>query len=131
MERVSLSFVKESYRGRHVRVFALNREAAIRSLAERARRLLADDSDVVEVRLFGSIARGDAGPGSDADVIVLLRKSTLPFLERSAVYARRFSEVGIGCDVFAYTVDELEEMRRQGRRLVEAADREGIALASR
>lgn len=126
-----MSSVEERYRGSQVRVFALNRDRVMRELTERARRLVAENPDVVEVRLFGSLARGEAGPGSDADLFAVLERSPLPFLERSAECARWFSGAGIGCDVFVYTLDEVREMRREGRALLEVVDREGILLAHR
>ncbi len=123
--------VVESYRGRVVRVFSLDREAVRERLAERARALLAADADVLEVRLFGSLARGDAHPGSDADLLVVLGRSTRPFLERSAVLSRHFSGAGIGCDVLAYTRDEIERMRAEDNRLMRAAEVDGVILARR
>lgn len=57
--------------------------------------------------------------------------SQLPFLERSSHYARAFGGAGVGCDVFAYTLAELEEMRRDGNGLIRSADSEGLLLARR
>lgn len=126
-----MSSVEESYRGRHVRVFRLDRDRVVAILAEKASALLAARPDAVEVRLFGSLARGDAAPGSDADLWVLLRDDRLPFLERGALLARFFEGAGVGCDVLAYTEAEWDELRRGRRRLVEVVEREGLVLASR
>jgi predicted nucleotidyltransferase len=109
-------------------VFRLDRERAVALLAEKAGALLAARPDAIEVRLLGSLARGDAAPGSDADLFVLLRDGALPFLERSADLSRFFEGVGVGCDILAYTEDEWAEMRR---RLVEVVEREGLLLAGR
>jgi len=46
-------------------VFRLNRQAVVAALEEWARLLVHDRPDVVEVRLFGSLAAGNAAPGSD------------------------------------------------------------------
>jgi predicted nucleotidyltransferase len=100
-------------------------------LAEKASALLAARPDAIEVRLFGSLARGDASPGSDADLWVLLRDGALPFLERGVDLSRFFEGAGIGCDLFAYTEAEWAELRREQRRLVEVVEREGLVLASR
>ncbi len=126
-----MSFVDERYRGSQVRVFALDAERARARLAECARELLSAAPDVEEVRLFGSLARGDAHPGSDADLLIVLRESRLPFLDRGAELLRHFAGVGIGCDVLAYTRDEIERMRAEGNRLICTADREGVVLAER
>ena len=65
--------VEKCYQGRNVRVFRLDRDGVVARLRERARALVERNPDVVEVRLFGSLARGDAHPGSDADLFIVLR----------------------------------------------------------
>lgn len=50
-----------------------------RFLEDLTRRLEQDQGDnLVEVRLFGSHARGDARPDSDVDVLVVVEKLSLP-----------------------------------------------------
>jgi hypothetical protein len=51
--------------------------AAYRALLERE-----FGARLLEVRLFGSQARGDAGPESDADVAVIVREMTDPEMVR-------------------------------------------------
>jgi len=126
-----LRSVEESYRGSCVRVFRLDRERLLAALAGRAKGLLASHREVAEVRLFGSLARGRAKPGSDADLFVLLSDADAGFVPRSADLARCFEGVGIGCDVLAFTEAEWRRMRSEGRRLVDAVEREGIVLARR
>jgi predicted nucleotidyltransferase len=86
---------------------------------------------VAEVWLFGSLARGEAGPGSDADLFVVLESSELPFIERSSVLARHFEGAGVGCDVLAYTRAELESLRLEGAALPRRVQAEGRLLARR
>ncbi len=124
-----MRFVEERYRGKNVRVFALDRERVRARLEDCARALVAENPDVLEVRLFGSVARGEAHPGSDADLFIVLRGSRLGFLDRGAELLRHFTGVGIGCDILAYTRDEIERMRAEGNRLIRMADAEGVVLA--
>ena len=123
--------VVECYRGRNVRVFRLDRAAVIARLRERARGLLERRPDVVEVRLFGSLARGEAHPGSDADLFVVLRDGAGPFLERLPDIAREFGGVGIGCDVIAYTESETRVLRTRRDAFARAVFEEGSILATR
>lgn len=123
--------VEESYRGSQVRVFRLDRRAVLARIEDGARRLIAEEPQALEVWLFGSLARGEAGPGSDADLFVVLERSPLPFLERSAQLARHFQGAGVGCDVLAYTRAELESMRREGASLPARVEVEGRILARR
>ncbi len=123
--------VEECYRGRNVRVFRLDREAILRRLRQRARALLENEADVAEVRLFGSLARGDAHPGSDADIFIVLRDGAAPFIDRIPRLARYFGGIGIGCDVIAYTESEWADIARSGDRFSRAVLDEGIVLAER
>jgi len=109
------------------RVFWLDRTAAIGQLRKAARDLVEQRPEVARVILFGSLARGDAVPGSDADLLVVLTDSPLPFLERSAVY--RPAGAGLAVDVFAYTRAELDAMLESGNAFIAQALREGIWLA--
>ena len=52
----------------------------LRSAVERFRRLLEREYDVEGIIVFGSQARGTAGPGSDVDVAVILRGEPRRFL---------------------------------------------------
>lgn len=76
--------------------------------------------------LFGSLCRGDAVPGSDADVLLVLRESALPFRERRVYYAPK--NVGIGMDIFAYTRTELDAMYASKNAFVRRALEEGMDL---
>ncbi len=121
--------VEECYRGRNVRVFRLNRDGVIACLRERARTLIGGNSDVREVRLFGSLARGDAHPGSDADLFIVLRDGAPRFLDRIPDLARHFSGIGIGCDVIAYTESERASLAARRDAFARVVLEEGITLA--
>lgn len=82
--------------------------------------------EVEEVWLYGSLARGDAVPGSDADLLVLLRDSPLRFLERPLIYQLDFC--GIGTDVLVYTQAELNRMQNAGNHFFQTVRSEGICL---
>lgn len=131
MPRPSLPSVDECYRGRNVRVFRLDREGVLARLRERARAVLERRPDVLEVRLFGSMARGDPRPGSDADLFVVLRDGAPPFLERVAALSREFGGVGIGCDLIAYTESEARALARRGDAFARTVFEEGLILARR
>jgi predicted nucleotidyltransferase len=123
--------VAECYRGRSVRVFRLDRAAVLARLRARAREILDRRPDVLEVRLFGSLARGEGRPGSDADLFVVVRDGAGPFLDRLPGLAREFQGIGIGCDVIAYTRSETDALRRRGGRFAGAVFEEGRCLAQR
>lgn len=123
--------VEECYRGRDVRVFRVDQAAVMTRLRERARSVLQRRPDVVEVRLFGSLARGQARPGSDADLFVVVRDGAGAFLDRVPGLAREFSGIGLGCDVIAFTESETREARARGDAFARAVFDEGMTLARR
>ena len=86
-------------------------------------------SEIEEVWLFGSLARGQAVPGSDADVLLVLRECDLPFLERAVHFQPEFC--GVGVDLFAYTRKELEQMEGSGHQFLERVKTEMTCLFKR
>ncbi len=96
----------------------------LRSCAER---LISERPEVVEVVLFGSLADGTAVPGSDADVMIVLEKSSQRrWFDRIDDYVDYFIDIDIGVDIFPYTVDELRSVP-----LARTACRTGKVLARR
>ena len=90
-----------------VKIISLDIEPVRARLADAARTLKSHDDNVVSVWLFGSLARGDYLPGSDADVLIVLKSSDQPFRTRIDQFADRFATIGIPVDVLPVTVSEL------------------------
>lgn len=93
-----------------VKVRFLNREEIVSRLVVLAQRLLASRTDVIEVSLFGSLARGNYAPGSDADIFILLREDSRRFIDRIPEFLSHFSDVGVPIEAFPYTLEELRKM---------------------
>ncbi len=107
-----------------VTVFSLDRsqvEAALQALVEALRQR----EEVLAVVCFGSWACGKAGVGSDVDVLVVLRESDRPFLERIDRY--RPETFPVDLDLFPYTLAEI----RRGQPLARTALQTGIVLWAR
>lgn len=112
-----------------VKVRFLNREKILSKLTILAKKLLALENNVVEVSLFGSLARGNYAPGSDADVLIILREDSRSFVDRIPEFLTYFSDVGVPVEVFPYTQEELNKMA--DRNFFKAAQKEKIILVSR
>lgn len=94
-----------------MRTAFLDRERAIAELVDAARRLLARDDRVLAVGLFGSLARRQALPSSDADVLIVLKEHPQSrWFDRIAEYADAFTGTSLPVEPFAYTCAELARM---------------------
>lgn len=100
--------------------------AALRALsAEMAKEF----PEIERIIVFGSLARGEAVPGSDVDLLIILKESPLPLLERIPKYIPTHFPVGI--DIFPYTQYELESKLREEDFFIKRALKEGIELFKR
>ena len=109
-----------------VKVFRLDRAKIMVNLKRFAEEL-GERKEVLGVVLFGSLARGEATIASDADLLILLKDSPLRFDERIPYYLP--SGIGIGVEVFPYTLEEAKEALTEGKgNLVETALNQGTIL---
>ena len=108
------------------RVFRFDPKARLNEVAEAAR-ALGERPEVLAVVLFGSLARGEATPRSDADLLLLVGEAP-PFLERPGRYLPLFADLGFPVDLFVYTPKEAEANPLARRALAEGrvlAERKG------
>jgi predicted nucleotidyltransferase len=112
-----------------VTVIYLDREAVIEKTRAAVDALAHQHAEIERVVLFGSMARGDAVPGSDVDLLMVLSESRFPFLDRSVEYKPKGIPVAV--DVFAYTEDEIEKMTHDGHMLLKQALSEGVTVYDR
>ncbi|HQO37094.1 MAG TPA: nucleotidyltransferase domain-containing protein, partial [bacterium] len=112
-----------------VTIAFLDRQAVIDGLRECAERLVRADPRVRAVGLFGSLARGDATPSSDADVLIVLSEHpTTPWFKRIPDYSRAFDGISLGVEPFPYTLAEIRNML-SGPGFMRTVIRELIPLA--
>ncbi len=87
-----------------VTVFSLD-EGAIQDALARWVKEIRERPEVLAVVLFGSFASRRAVPGSDLDVLIVLRDHPRPFLDRIPDYAP--DDLPLPVDVFPYTLAEV------------------------
>ncbi len=110
------------------KVWRIDREEVLHRLKAWAQEL-AQNSDVLAVVVFGSLARGDCTPASDADVLILLSHAEARFQDR--IFRFLPLGLGIGVDPFPYTVEEAQQALAERWGVVEVALREGLVLCER
>jgi predicted nucleotidyltransferase len=110
-----------------VEIYWLDSQAVIEKLKIVAGQIKMNHPEIDAVLLFGSLARGEAVPGSDADLLVILSSSDLPFMDRIPFYFPTGLPVGV--DLFPYTRDEVDRMVAAGNHFIKQAVKEGLVLA--
>lgn len=68
---------------------------------------LRTDPNVLKIVIFGSFAEDRAVPGSDVDILLVLKNDPRRFIDRIQHYLDFFDTLGLATDIFPYTVDEL------------------------
>jgi len=80
------------------------------------------------IYLFGSQARGDAGPDSDYDLMVVVPDNASPERRRSRLAYERLWETGTAADVLVWTKSAFESRLHLKASLPTTIEREGKLL---
>jgi len=72
---------------------------------------LKKDSNVLRVGIFGSLAEGRWGVGSDVDLVIVVKESSRPFWQRPLDFERVHLPVPV--DIIVYTEREWEEVKKR------------------
>ncbi|MGQ9692989.1 MAG: nucleotidyltransferase family protein [Thermaceae bacterium] len=99
-----------------------SREEVLRKAREWAEGL--DLPGLLAVGVFGSYARGEAGVGSDLDLVVLVWESPLAFGRRSAVLPLETLPVPV--EALVYTLQEWQALEEKSPRFFQTLEREAV-----
>jgi len=80
-----------------------------------------------KIILFGSRARGDAGPNSDIDLLII-EESRIPRYKRSAKYRKAVVGMFPSKDIVVWTPEEVEEWHTVSNAFISRVLREGRVL---
>ncbi len=105
----------------------IDRDQIIQSIKEEAIKVAAQDTRIQQVFLFGSCARRDNTPRSDADLLIIVKQDTRRPLDRIPEYLIAFSNLPVPVDVLVYTEDEVSQAQASGNPFIREAMK-GIAL---
>ena len=101
-------------------------DKTLATIRETARSVLAG----AQVLLFGSHTRGEAGPESDYDILVITERPVHlrdKFALRTQI-RKRLPEMGIRCDVLIQSEQEVQRKRELPGHIVRSALLDGVPL---
>ncbi len=90
--------------------------------------------DPERIVIFGSRARGEGGPGSDVDLLVIDSRPFGPTRSRREALARLYRSLqgmGVAKDILLYSADEVEYWRDSINHVLADALREGRVVYER
>ncbi len=114
-----------------VKIISIDRDELLARLSSIAGRIRVRHPEVREVRLFGSLARGDQTGTSDADLLIVLQPGQEPAdpLEAIRKYLRYF-DLPIGVDLLVVSQDEITRGRQAGDRFFERLLSESLLVGA-
>ena len=108
----------------------LPRKSIIEHLKILATRAKSCNPEIVEISLFGSIARGDYSRYSDGDLLVILSGDKRErMMERIPYYLKLFLDAPVPVDVLPYTQKELKHMLQEDNLFIQKILKERLILA--
>ncbi len=110
--------------------FLLDNPPVTKEILEEVVRCILAAGTPLKIVLFGSRARGEAGPGSDLDILIV-EESNLPRYKRAARYLRALVGVFPAKDVVVWTPAEIEAWSQVPGAFITTAMREGKTLYAR
>lgn len=111
-----------------VEIISIDRDKVLEALRRVARRIRAQHPEVVDVRVFGSLARGDQVGTSDVDILIVIEDSES---EDPIAQIRRFYpyfDLPVGVDLLVTTRERWARRLQDGDAFAERVSRESVAL---
>lgn len=93
-----------------VKIISIDYNLLIRKLEEIAKDIREKVSNVKEILLFGSYAKGNFTPLSDLDILIITKEAELPFLYRHEKFYEFFKEIPLDVNIIVYTQEEIKKL---------------------
>lgn len=91
-----------------VKIVFLNRNKLLHQLKQIARRIQSDHPEVSEIRIFGSLARGDQTGMSDVDILIILEHTIEKDPLHKILTFLPYFEIDRGVDILVFSRSEIE-----------------------
>ena len=113
-----------------VKLISIDKEELFRVLNETAIKIKEENSEVIDIRLFGSIAKKEDTGKSDVDIIIIVSGSSADIFHRSLKF-RRYFDIEVAVDILVYTEQEVDQMLKEGNNFIKNILNESISLIAK
>ena len=97
-----------------VRILSVDYKALIKSTENACARIRKKYDHVIKILLFGSFLKQNYTPESDVDILIIVKHSDTPFMERRDLFSDFFKDIPFDFNILVYTKDELNNMLDKG-----------------
>jgi predicted nucleotidyltransferase len=112
-----------------VKIKFLDPDQILAELTETAKALILKNRNIKGIYLFGSLVRRTIIPGSDADILVVLKQDNRRMIDRIPEFHKPFLTISIPTDIFPYTENEIQRMLSENNPFITSIWKEKIILA--
>ncbi|BBO81238.1 DNA polymerase subunit beta [Desulfosarcina ovata subsp. sediminis] len=103
-----------------------SRDEVKKALRQWLEKQMVTHPEITKLGYFGSLAKGNWGVGSDLDLIVIIKDSSIPFEKRPIPW--NFEMLPVPTDILIYTAKEWQNMQKKGGRFVDTIEKEAVWL---
>ena len=110
-----------------VKVISIDKKELMEKLKKIKDTIKREETEVIDIRIFGSIAKNEETGVSDLDILIILKKSKETPLKRVLKYRKHF-KLGIPVDILVYTEDEIRKMVKEDNFFIKNILKESISI---
>ena len=110
-----------------VKVISIDKKELMEKLKKIRDTIKREETEVIDIRIFGSIAKNEETGTSDLDILITLKKSEETPLKRTLKY-RKYFNLSIPVDIFVYTEEEIRKMVKEDNLFIKNILKESISI---
>ena len=114
-----------------VKIQSVDYNALLETIKGNACTIKAQYPLVTNVFLFGSFYKGNYTPESDIDILIIVKKTEVSFLQRRDVFINFFHNIPFDVNILVYTQREIKKMEKEGNPFITSIMNNSIDLLNK
>ena len=111
-----------------VKIRSVDYDALMNKIKGRARTIKAHYPLVKNILLFGSFYQKNYTPESDIDIVIIIEKMEVSYLQRRDIFIQFFQKIPFDVNILVYTEMEIKKMRKDRNPFIYNIMKESIDL---